>query len=310
MRSVFPNYSPGTSVRHLLRVPGSSLSIPVFFHYGSEQGATLLVHAAVHGNEIVGVAVIHRLLEEIVSQSLAGNLILVPVVNLPAFEQVSRCHAGNEQDLNRVFPGKVTGSLTERIAHVYFHRIVALSDAIVDLHSTEFPVVMLPHVRQRVDQPTQEHKRLMSSTGLSSLWIGPGSPGMLQVQAAHEGKPCVTVEIGSTGEIREQDMVTGLRIVKNVMKSLNMIPGRVQKPKQSIVIHNTEPWYASLRAGLFRPVVRLGQSVQKGEVLTWILDCATSKAFSIEADTSGTVFAMQMLPQVRKRERLIQLAPK
>ncbi|HNT33500.1 MAG TPA: succinylglutamate desuccinylase/aspartoacylase family protein, partial [bacterium] len=186
--------SSGTVLRHLFRVPGTSLSLPVYFLSGTSPGATLLVHAALHGSEVVGVEVIHRLLETLAPRDISGRVILVPVVNIPAFEEGRRCFSQTNQDLNRVFPGRSNGTLTERIAHLYFHKLVRCSDAIVDLHSTESPVLMLPHVRQRVLQPTQAHRDLMRATGLSALWIGPGVLGMLQVQAAGIGKPCVTVE--------------------------------------------------------------------------------------------------------------------
>src|SRR6266508_906472 len=92
------------------------MQIPVLLGRGAAPGPTLWLHGCVHGNEACGAFVAHRLFRELDPRALSGTLV-----------------AGG--DLNRCFPGKPDGTLTEQMAHAIYTELRAHADYFVDLHT-------------------------------------------------------------------------------------------------------------------------------------------------------------------------------
>jgi len=309
VKAKLPKYKRGTVVHHWFRVPDSRTRLSVFGVYGDRPGPTLLVHAAIHGNELVGIQVVLRLLELFSPGDLSGNLLLVPVVNVPAFEWGSRVYPNDDQDMNRVFPGHAKGTLTERLAHIFFQEIGMAADAILDLHSTEYPDAMVPHVRVRVANPTKEHWELLLATGLGACWTVPGVAGMLQVEAERMGTPCVTVEIGTSGTVQQSNVDLGLRVATNVMKSIGLLPGKCRVPRSQVCVKSGEPWVLSPVSGLFESCTRPGKKVRQGQLIGQIVNIGNAKRVEIQAPHDGLVFSSRIVPQVSKGSRLALIIP-
>ena len=94
---------------------GASVEIPVFVWRGQQDGPTVCITAAVHGDEINGTGVIRRLIRERPFELVAGTLVLLPVVNILGFERHTR-YLPDRRDLNRSFPGSEGGSAASRMA--------------------------------------------------------------------------------------------------------------------------------------------------------------------------------------------------
>ena len=124
----------------------TEITMPVRVLHGAKPGPTLFVSAAVHGNEIVGVEMIRRLLKVISIKRLAGTLLCIPVVNAYGFTSHSR-YLPDGRDLNRVFPGTPKGSLASQLAHVFSEEIIKRSDYGIDLHSAGMNRENLPQIR-------------------------------------------------------------------------------------------------------------------------------------------------------------------
>ena len=109
--------APGT--RASVELPVSVLSdhTPVTLSaeviHGRRPGPTIFVSAAVHGDEVIGVEIVRRLLRAGPLARLSGTLIAVPVVNTFGFLHQSR-YLPDRRDLNRCFPGLAEGSMASR----------------------------------------------------------------------------------------------------------------------------------------------------------------------------------------------------
>ena len=68
----------------------TAVYLPVHVVHGRRPGPRLFLTAAVHGDEINGIAIIRRLLESASLKSLRGTLVAVPVVNVYGFIRHSR----------------------------------------------------------------------------------------------------------------------------------------------------------------------------------------------------------------------------
>ena len=110
------------------------LSLPVVAINGFADGPTLWVSAAIHGDELNGVEIIHRVLQQISPHKLRGTLIAVPIVNVFGFIEQSR-YLPDRRDLNRSFPGSKRGSLASRLANLFMEEIVSRSTHGIDLHT-------------------------------------------------------------------------------------------------------------------------------------------------------------------------------
>ena len=148
--------SPGS--RQTVDLPVSVLSdhtpvsMSVHVRHGRRPGPVIFVSAGVHGDEVIGVEIIRRVLNTPALSSLKGTLLAVPIVNAFGFINHSR-YLPDRRDLNRVFPGSSGGSLASRLAHLFLTEIVARSDFGIDLHSAAIHRTNFPQIRVSPDDP-------------------------------------------------------------------------------------------------------------------------------------------------------------
>ena len=275
--------------------------------WGVHDGPTLLLNAAVHGNEVVGVEVLRTIVDRIDPGALSGNLIAVPIVNPMAFNSGQRWDPYDNLDMNRIFPGDPDGTMTERIAHRFFTVFAKNADYILDLHSAEFPDELIPHIRIRVDSPSKKYLNLVASTGINAVWVGPSLKGMLQTEAYREGIPTSTIEIGAAGIITGTNVDIGTNAVMNAMHVLGMIEGEANIPDHQIILASNESWVRSPIGGIFKPIIRLGQFVRAGDNIGDIIDPTSYETHDLIAPFPGIVTGMTHQPIVRSGTRLCML---
>ena len=87
-------------------------TLPVHVFQADTPGPTAIIEAGIHGDEIAGVHAIDELLEAGLRPA-AGRLILIPVMNPPAYRARTRAAPGG-LDLNRCFPGDADAPERER----------------------------------------------------------------------------------------------------------------------------------------------------------------------------------------------------
>ena len=73
--------------------------------------------AAIHGDELNGVKVVQEVAARWGPDDLAGTLVCLHVVNVPAYLAQQRYIPIYDLDLNRAFPGKLRSNTAERMAH-------------------------------------------------------------------------------------------------------------------------------------------------------------------------------------------------
>ena len=126
--------------RSLVELPVAKLpthtpvSLPVHVIHGRHDGPTLFICAAIHGDEVLGVEIIRRLVKSKSLKAMRGTLLCVPIVNAFGFLAHSR-YLPDRRDLNRCFPGSAKGSLAAQLAHIFMTEVVARSDYGIDLHT-------------------------------------------------------------------------------------------------------------------------------------------------------------------------------
>ncbi|MEM9415082.1 MAG: succinylglutamate desuccinylase/aspartoacylase family protein [Planctomycetota bacterium] len=286
------------------RYTGDPISLPLRVIRGRESGPTLFVSAAVHGEELNGTGVIHELMHARPPTIKAGTLILVPVVNIFGFEVQSR-YMPDRRDLNRSFPGSATGSLTRRVANIFFEQIVKRSDFGIDLHTAAAQRTNFPNVRG--DLNNEGVKRLAKAFGCELMVHGKGPEGSLRREATAAGCPTMILEAGEPLKIEPGVLEIGLRGVNNVMVDLGMIKGQAEHPSYQARI-NKSLWVRASVGGFLRFHVSPGELVAEGQPIATNTSVFGQERNVLESPTDGIVLGMTTLPTVKPGEPVCHIA--
>jgi predicted deacylase len=234
--------TPGTTQRHLIKLPGAALANdeprPVVSVTGAKQGPVLFVNAGVHGGEYPTVEAVIRLGKTLDPKKISGTVILMPVLNLPAFRARTPfvCPIDNVNP-NRVFPGDPRGSYSEQMTHACINEFVVHADAYVDLHGGDIPEALVPFVicRAGTDEVAKKSKAIAMAFGLPyvltvSKPVQPSkghrsAAGGLSsyAAAADKGIPAILAEAGGVGQLQEDAIQLLVNGVVNVMRHIGMI---------------------------------------------------------------------------------------
>mgnify|MGYP000011744411 CR=1 FL=1 len=243
---------------------GQVLRLPIYEVRGRGERPVLGVSAAIHGDEIVGIEVIRRLLAFLECTPLRGIVRCLPVANPLAVEALTRgtplaVEVGN---LNRAFPGDAAGDLVGRLAHLLVQRFLRPLTHLIDLHAGgTHPIV----------DYTISLRDLEAALAFGQRVVRPvdGYAGTMGAVAAAEGKAAVVAEIGGGYVLDQLYVEVGLRGVVNVMRHLGMVDGRPERPAEQWIV----PTVAALRprhGGLLYAEVapeQMGAELEGGRVL-------------------------------------------
>jgi predicted deacylase len=271
---------------------------------GEEDGPSLFVSAAVHGDELVGVEIIRRLLSLRGLRALRGTLIAVPVVNVYGYEARTR-YLPDRRDLNRSFPGSPTGSMAARLAHLFMREIVENSTHGIDLHTGALHRTNLPHVRVSLASP--EAARMAEVFG-TRVVLHSAAPDSSLRQAVYErGVPVLLYEAGEALRLSKKAVRTGLRGVISVMRALGMLPGEPIATEPPVRALRSE-WTRAPESGTILLRTRVGDTVEAGETVGWLTAPVEVTARPVVASTSGVVVGQATLPLVYEGEAILHVA--
>jgi predicted deacylase len=281
----------------------SKVRVPLHVRRGREEGPTLFVTAALHGDEINGTGAIRELIREDAVDLIRGTLILIPVLNVPAFDRHSR-YLPDRRDLNRSFPGSADGSLAARTAFRIFEEIVARSDFGIDLHTASVRRTNYPNVRGDLRDPLVE--RLALAFGCEIILNNVGPRGAFRREACLAGCPTIVMEGGEVWKVEPSVVRTSIRGVKNVLSDMNMIDDPPEKVDYQVIVEKTK-WIRAERGGFLQFHVQPGEIVEKGQVLATATNLLGREWNGLEAPFHAVVIGMTTLPAVSPGEPVCHL---
>jgi predicted deacylase len=283
---------PGTSVRLSWSATelfeGVPVSTPVLVVNGAFPGPTLCLSAAVHGDELNGIEMVRRVMHDLNPSKVSGAIIGVPIVNVQGFRRGSR-YLPDRRDLNRYFPGNPNGSAAARIADSFFINVVALCDALVDLHTGSFERANLPQIRADLRNPD-----VMTLTqGFGSMVILHSAPavGTLRHAATGAGIPAVTLEAGGPSQLELNEVKLGVKGIETLINTLGMIKKRRLWGDPEPVYYRSS-WVRADNGGILLADVSLGSTVRKGDLLGTITDPMNNARSEIRSPYSGRIIGM------------------
>jgi len=288
------------------RPDGGNWELPLLYVTGVDTGPTLLVLGGVHGNEYEGVEAIPRIFAATEPESLRGNLIMLAVCNMPAYEAGTRNSPIDGQNLARVFPGDPKGTISLRIAHWIDQRFIAPADLLIDLHSggpeTDIPTMIgYQHSDDDLGRAAEAAARAF---GAPVLWGHPPDPtihGRTCNSAGDYGVPWLYTETSGGGRADADALACYTDGVFNVMRHLGMLDGQPQP--RSMTHHllgngNLDEILSVSTAGFFRAEVALLDQVEEGQTIGTVHDLFGLAVETVTADRSGVVILLRRSPTV------------
>jgi predicted deacylase len=284
----------------------SEMNMPVYVLHGRKSGPRLFVSAAIHGDEIIGVEIIRRLLNLKALRRLRGTLIAVPVVNVFGFIENSR-YSPDRRDLNRFFPGSETGSLTSQLAETFMKKVVAHCTHGIDIHTGANHRFNLPQIRGWLEDP--ETRRLALAFGAPVILNANLRDGSLRQAVLEKEIPMLLYEAGEVLRFDEMSIRAGMRGIVSVMSSIGMLPGKsVKKSPIEPKIALSARWIRAASSGILHSRVTLGTMVAEGEKIGEIVDPFGEDGIDVVAPVSGIIIARLNLPLVHKGDALFHIA--
>jgi predicted deacylase len=264
---------------------GGAVVTPVQVVRGDQPGSVLCLVAGLHGDEVVGIEVVRRVVTRIEPVGMNGTVVAIPVANPVGFRRLSR-YLPDRRDLNRHFPGRSYGSSASRMAYRIFEGVIRHCDVLVDFHSGSFHRANLPQVRADLDNPI-----LLAISG----WFGapvvvdsPGAEGTLRYAAVQAGIDALLYEAGEPMRFDEGSVETGVQGVLSLMKAMRMAELDGPPPNVSEFFRGSH-WVRSDSGGIFLAEVQLGAWVKQGQVLGSVTSPFTNERRDVRARETGRV---------------------
>jgi predicted deacylase len=306
----------GEVVSGFLDVPAGvdeGTQIPVSIYRGKNTGPVLALISGTHGYEYAPIIASQRLRQTLDPQQINGTVIMVHVANMPSFLKRTIYYSPVDgKNLNRMYPGKQDGTISQRIAYAITKEIIEKSDYLLDLHCGDGNESLRPYSYWMTTdnaEVDEKSKQLALAFGLDHIVIDNGLPRnpaesvYTSNTAATRGKPAITTESGALGQTDEESVNRTERGVLNVMKLLKMYPGEPEMVANPIWLEGGQV-LRSESNGIFYPLVERGHTVAQGTLLGYVTDFFGKKLFDVEAPFAGEVLYVLGTPPVSKGEPL------
>lgn len=303
-RRVMPGESAQIHLKVSETVTHQPSRIPVTVVRGEEDGPTLFLTAAVHGDEINGVAVVREVLDQLDVDRLRGTLVGVPVVNRFGFATGDR-YLPDRRDLNRYFPGDPDRTMPERIAHVLYRKVLSKCDAGIDLHTAATGRANLCHVRG--DGSTPEVRDIMRAFGTPILMDDKGPKGSLRRSTTDAGIPTIIFEAGEPGRFQPHVVEIGSQGIFRVLRHLGMWTKRTRRKHGFQVLVKRTEWVRADHGGLLDLHVEPGDLVQAKQRVATIHDPFGRHVDEIPATHSGVILGTNTTPLTNPGQAIVHI---
>ena len=290
---------------NVARLPsGTVINIRTHVYRSKNPGPTMLVMGGVHGDEINGVEIVRRLIEQKYFDNLqAGSVIAIPLLNVYGFINFSR-DAAEGKDVNRNFPGSGRGSLASRVAYNLTKNILPLIDFGVDFHTGGNSRYNYPQIRYTLgDKKAEELARQFAAPYLIRK---NNIPKTLRKIALGMGIPMLVYEGGESlrydGFTIENGM-TGLQRLMHAQGVLSTVPPANKKT----LTFNKTVWVRAEQAGMFMWTQQSGARVSAGEILGVINDPHGHDEIKVLANKDGYLIGHNNAPVVSAGDALFHI---
>jgi len=289
---------PGSRASGFLRVAnradGSSINTPLILVNGKSDGPIVSVIAGVHGDEYESMLAASKFGWELNPQELKGAVIDVPIANMPAFDAGSRVSPIDHLNLNRVFPGREDGFITERIAFKITNEVIRGSQCFIDLHGGGNILGIGPLAEWCGEGA--EGLKLAKAWGLELIWKSEPTRGLSTTAALDLGAHASLVEIGGESRFNHVTVEMFLSGLRNVMKYLGLIEGQPKFLERYLL--GDGDFISCDSGGFYISEKKVHEIVAKGATIGRVYDVFGKEIEVVKAPIDGVILSIRTYPKV------------
>jgi predicted deacylase len=304
--------APGEKATGFIDVPAGSdaaTSIPVAVTRGAKPGPVLALVSGLHGTEYASIIALEKLIQSLDPAQISGTVIILPLVNLPSFEQkVPHVNPIDGKSMNRFYPGKPDGTQTERASWLITKQVVERCDYLIDYHGGDLDENLRPYAywpKSGNDRQDAVSRDMVLAFGLDTIIVwsdrprDPNASRYLDNTAATRGKPAIAVEAGFAGTVDPEDVHALISGTFSVMRYLKMLPGQATMVEHPVWIGKIDT-IASDNDGIFYPLVARGSYVEQGMKVGYVTDYFGRTIYEAHAPAAGVVLYICAVPSMKK----------
>ncbi len=302
----------GQKATGVIETPAGSdagTSIPVAVFHGAKPGPVLALVSGAHGTEYASIIALEKLIGLLDPAEISGTVIIVPLVNIPSFERkVAHVNPVDGKSMNRMYPGKMDGTQTDRASFMITKQVVEQCDHLIDLHGGDLDESLRPYsywTKTGNEQQDRISREMVLAFGLDHIIIStdrpkdPQASRYLENTATTRGKPSITVEAGHAGTVEADDVNALVNGCLSVMRYLKMSPGAPSVVERPVWIEKVVT-LPSEQTGIFYPLVRRGTYVEQGMKVGYVTDYLGKTIFEARAPAQGVILYICSVPSMTK----------
>lgn len=285
----------------------TKVEIPVIIERSKNPGPTILITAALHGDEINGVEIVRQLIARKLNKPKRGTIICIPILNVFGFLQNNR-YFPDGRDLNRVFPGTKTGSLASRVAYYFTREILPHADLCLDFHTGGASRFNAPQIRIKPDDD-----RLLE---LAKIFNAPFTVYSKNIDKSYrktcdnKGIPSLLFEGGKSFDSNKNIAKEGVDGIMRILAHFDML-NQKKVPSaahgQTVIIDKAK-WVRAHRSGLLHVKIESNQHVLKGELLATITDPYGKMRLRVSAPNDGYIISVNESPIVNQGDAIFHIS--
>ena len=244
----------------------------------NDVGPTVIFTGANHGDEYEGPIALWWLSNELKSKDVRGRVIIVPAMNYPAFKAGKRTSSIDGGNMNRAFPGRPDGTITEIIADYFNRALLPMTDYVVDMHSGGKTLDFVPFACAHVLEDKHQQARCIAAmeafnAPYSLMLLELDSAKMYDTAAEKMGKVFIGTELGGGGSASATTVAIAKRGISNLLKHAGILSGEPERGSSiSLVTPDHRSFITSENSGLLEMCADLGAEVKNGEVIALVHD--------------------------------------
>lgn len=239
-------------------------------------GPTALLTGANHGDEYEGPIALQDLAVSLNPTEVTGQVIILPMMNMPAFAAGKRCSPIDGANMNRSFPGRPDGTVSQKICDYIAIQLVPIADVVLDFHSGGRTLDFLPFAAAHIlDDKAQEAACMAAMQAFNAPFsvrmLEIDNVGMFDTEVENQGKVFVTTELGGAGTATAQSVRIAKKGIRNLLIHAGILTGTSEVAASvQLDMPDADCFVFAEHAGLVEYVVDLGDKVQAGDVIARI----------------------------------------
>ena len=293
-----------------------TLRIPITVARRGE-GPTVLVTGGNHGDEFEGPLAVAEWCARADAAALTGRVIALPYMNPPAVAAGRRLSPVDGGNMNRIFPGRPDGTVTEKIADYFQCVLLPMADVVLDFHSGGASLDFVPLAASHVlPDPGQDRRCAAARDAFGAPYtlgmVEIDAVGMYDTAAEEMGRTFVTTELGGAATSRPETVAIARRGLRNVLLHAGVIAGEPEPVPPAI--HLTQAggdcFHFAEAGGMVEFLVPLGDTVARGDVIArvWTLHATGVAPLEVTAKMDGLLMARHVRGLVQPGDCLAVLA--